>query len=47
MNTDLYPHYKAKNLPEDADEHVEQFVYMESDRSVRKELSSYRKEIME
>ena len=51
MNTDLYPPQKPmrgqQQLPEGADEVIEQYVYMESDRSVRNELTSYRREILE
>lgn len=34
-------------MPEEADDIIEQFVYMESDRTVRNELVNYRKEVME
>lgn len=43
QNTDLYP----RQLPEDADGIIEQYVYMESDRTVRNELVNYRREVME
>lgn len=50
MNQDLYPPQRpmrVQQLPEEADEMIEQYVYMESDRQVRNELQSYRREVME
>ena len=46
MNADLYPR-PQQQLPAEVDDQIEQYVYMESDRTVRSELTSYRKEIME
>lgn len=42
QNTDLYP-----RQAEPGEGMIEQYVYMESDRSVRDELVSYRREVME
>ena len=48
LNKDLQPPQRIQTHdPEDAEELIEQYVYMESDRSVRKELHNYRKDIME
>jgi len=48
INRDLLPPQRIQTHdPEDAEELIEQYVYMESDRSVRKELVNYRKDIME
>lgn len=50
MNTDLYPPQKpvrAQQLPAESEAMIEEYVYMESDRVVRNELASYRREVME